>query len=368
MTEIYLIRHTQAEGNLYHMMQGHWDGDITALGAKQIDALAERFRDVPIDALYSSDLSRTRMTAGAITKYHELPMRLDTRLREMNVGNWEGVFFADAMRADPTIFHDFIIEPEKFKRETAETYFELRDRMVAAVNDIAEAHPDQCVAVVSHGLALRALIWGLTGRSLSDQTQIPLFGNTGVAHLYHDNGVYTVDYLNDVSHLPPELNPTGRVPELLSVSFDPKAVAEFYRACYEDAWKSAHGDLVGYNPQTYFDSACAHYQADHGALLRFFDGENCVGLLDMDTERGRHANYGWISLLYLKEEYRHRGCAPQLLGRAVAHYRGLGRTALRLLVSEDNTDALRFYERMGFRALSYENGSHGRLHLMEKKI
>ena len=32
MTEIYLIRHAQAEGNRYHMMQGHWDGGVTALG------------------------------------------------------------------------------------------------------------------------------------------------------------------------------------------------------------------------------------------------------------------------------------------------------------------------------------------------
>ena len=47
MTKIYLIRHTQAEGNLYRMMQGHWDGDVTELGLRQIDALAERFAHVP---------------------------------------------------------------------------------------------------------------------------------------------------------------------------------------------------------------------------------------------------------------------------------------------------------------------------------
>ena len=73
MTEIYLIRHAQAEGNLYRMMQGHWDGSVTALGLKQIDALAERFRTVHVDALYASDLYRTRLTASAITRYHDLP-------------------------------------------------------------------------------------------------------------------------------------------------------------------------------------------------------------------------------------------------------------------------------------------------------
>ena len=43
MTEIYLIRHTQAEGNRYRMMQGYWDGEVTALGLRQADALGRRF-------------------------------------------------------------------------------------------------------------------------------------------------------------------------------------------------------------------------------------------------------------------------------------------------------------------------------------
>ena len=51
MTEIYLIRHTQAEGNLYRVMQGHWDGGVTELGLRQIDLLAERFKNIHIDAL-----------------------------------------------------------------------------------------------------------------------------------------------------------------------------------------------------------------------------------------------------------------------------------------------------------------------------
>lgn len=62
MTKIYLIRHAEAEGNLYRRIQGHWDGSITPLGLQQIDALAQRFRREHIDALYCSDLSRARAT------------------------------------------------------------------------------------------------------------------------------------------------------------------------------------------------------------------------------------------------------------------------------------------------------------------
>ena len=74
MTTIYLIRHAEAEGNLYRRVQGHWDGQVTPRGDLQIAALAERFRDVPVDAVYASDLRRTQDTAAAILSTHELPL------------------------------------------------------------------------------------------------------------------------------------------------------------------------------------------------------------------------------------------------------------------------------------------------------
>ena len=67
MTDIYLVRHAEAEGNLFRRAQGHWNGRITERGKKQIDALAERFRDIHIDAVYSSDLDRTVETASLLT-------------------------------------------------------------------------------------------------------------------------------------------------------------------------------------------------------------------------------------------------------------------------------------------------------------
>ena len=102
MTEIYLIRHAQAEGNRYHMMQGHWDGGVTALGRRQIEELAERFRTVPLDAVYASDLYRARLTAGAAARWRRLPIRTDPALRELNVGPWEGRFFGDLKWEEPS--------------------------------------------------------------------------------------------------------------------------------------------------------------------------------------------------------------------------------------------------------------------------
>lgn len=56
MTRIYLIRHAEAEGNLYRIAHGHEEGLITDYrGPRQIRSLAQRFRDIPVDAVYASD-------------------------------------------------------------------------------------------------------------------------------------------------------------------------------------------------------------------------------------------------------------------------------------------------------------------------
>ncbi len=365
MTEIYLIRHTQAEGNVYHAMQGHWDGDVTALGLRQIDALAERFRDIPIDALYSSDLKRAMLTAGAIRRSKALELRTRFDLREINVGPWEARFFADIQWETPELTELFLRRAEEFYLEGAETYGEVRRRAAAALEAIARENDGKTVAVVSHGVTIRCLLSFILQKSLDDP-ELPICGNTGVTHLYYEDGAFRIDYINDCSHLAAlELPEWSRTPNLRSEPLDPGAEADFYRGCYADAWQFAHGTLAGFDAEVYLASAVEHHRADPGTVLRFYHGDESVGLIDLDPRRGRLAGYGWITLLWLDEAHRGQGLGVQLLGRALLYFRKKGRRAVRLHCAEDNPAALAFYEKHGFRRLSSETGRFGKLYLME---
>ena len=68
MTTIYLVRHAEAEGNLYRRIHGRYNALITENGFRQIAALEKRFADIPVDAVWSSDLYRTMTTARARVK------------------------------------------------------------------------------------------------------------------------------------------------------------------------------------------------------------------------------------------------------------------------------------------------------------
>lgn len=369
MTEIYLIRHAQAEGNLYRMMQGHWDGNLTELGFKQAQALGRRFEQVHIDAVYSSDLKRTCLTIEPVCRSHKLPLNTDARLREINVGPWETGFFADISHETPELMRKFIAEQESWYLEGAETYMQVQQRAYAALCHIARSHVGQTVAIASHGITIRCILSKISGIPLSDGEKLPVFGNTAVTRLVYDGGCFTIDFMNDSSHLDSvELPQWGKAAMLRTESFNPAEDKTYYCACYEDAWLSAHGSLEGFTPGPYYRSALEHYALNHRAVQRVFDGDIPAGLIDLDTARGAHAGYGWVSLIYLKEEYRRRGCGIQLLARAMVLYRALGRKSLRLHVAEDNTAALAFYHRWGFREVSSERNMQGRLLLMEKPL
>ena len=369
MTKIYLIRHVQAEGNLYRMMQGHWDGEATALGLRQAALLAERMRDTPLDAIYVSDLSRAVATAEALQAAHPLPLRIDPRLREINMGPWEGCFFGDLKHDCPGQIKTFLQRADGWREPGAEGYAEVTARAWPAIEEILRDNEGKSVAVVSHGVTIRCLLAKMLGVRPGDPDSLPLGGNTAISCLSFDDGVFTPVFLGDCAHLEAMGIPAWEgTPDLRGEAIDPLAEADYYIACYADAWRAAHGTTRGFASESYLEAAIEHAKADPGAVLRICDGDEPVGLLDLDTQRGAHTNYGWVSLIYLKPAYRGQGLGIQVLGRAIMRYRALGRRSLRLVCAEDNRTALAFYRRWGFTVIGEEPGGFGRLLLMEKKL
>ena len=369
MTEIYLIRHSQAEGNRYRMIQGSWDGEITEMGRRQIDALAERFAEIPVDAVYSSDLTRAMLTADAAARRDGLPIQTRSALRELNAGPWERCFFGNICHDDPELGFRFIHDAENWQIDGAETYEEVRTRALAELKRIAEENEGKTVAVVSHGITIRCIISGITGIPLTDTERVPIFRNTAVSRLLWDGASFHIDFMNDASHLPNAAQSTwNTAADLRDAPFDPIRDREYYESCYADAWKSVHGNLKHFSPETYFSAARQHQQRFPGSVLRIYHGEETVGLVDMDPERGAEKGIGWISLLYLKEDYRNRGYGIQLLARAIIYYQDHNRRCLRLQVAEKNGIALAFYKREGFDCIGEQRGSDGKLLILEKPL
>ena len=116
MTQIFLIRHGEAEGNVYRRAQGQNDTNLTPRGRRQAEAQAARFAETELSAAYSSDLRRARETARAALGGRQLPVRKEPRLREMCFGIWENRPWGEINREEIETKNAFLFTMMKTSR------------------------------------------------------------------------------------------------------------------------------------------------------------------------------------------------------------------------------------------------------------
>ena len=101
MTNIYMVRHCEAMGNVKRLFQGSTDLDISETGEKQLEYLKRRFEEIKLDRVYTSPLIRAYKTALAIIGERNLKPEINDGLREMSGGIVEGKPFKEAFNAEP---------------------------------------------------------------------------------------------------------------------------------------------------------------------------------------------------------------------------------------------------------------------------
>ena len=163
MTTIYLVRHAEAEGNLYRRIHGWYNALITENGYLQMKCLEERFRDIPVDVVWSSDLYRTMTTARAVYVPKGLPLHTDLQLRELNFGTWEDRTWGEVYREEPEQIALFNATSPLWRAPEGENLAEAGKRLRGAVTRIARENPDRTVAIFSHGTAIRQLLASVQG-------------------------------------------------------------------------------------------------------------------------------------------------------------------------------------------------------------
>jgi broad specificity phosphatase PhoE len=205
MTTVYLIRHAEAEGNLYRRIQGQYDVNVTPNGHRQIAALEQRFRNISVDACWSSDLIRTRTTAQAVCRPHNIPLQLDDGLLEVGLGRWENVPFGKLYACEPELMDIFDHDPVNWQVEGCETYIEYTSRFLNALNRITDLHRNATVCLFSHGAVIRAAM-----KCLFPDAKIGHSDNTAVTLLTRDDDGYHPVYFNDTSHLTEEISTLAR--------------------------------------------------------------------------------------------------------------------------------------------------------------
>ena len=355
-----MIRHAEAEGNIYRRAHGHVNGQIIGRGFRQIEQLRDRFINEKIEAVYSSDLTRTRMTAAAICEPHGLPLNTTEELREVMMGVWEDIAWGNMEYSEPLLGRYFTTDPARWRVEGSETLEQVQDRMLNCISEIAKRHDGETIAVFSHGFSIRALMCAIMGIPSHESMKVPYCDNTAVALLLYDGDKLTVEYQGDNSHLSSE---TSTFAKQTWWRGDKELTRENIRIEKFDEQRDAELN----------DDANAELRIENGEIEKDGDGAAIytaifagepVGLMRICTEKEKDNNIGRIKCIYMKAGLRRKGFGVQLLGQAVSDFRGLGIETVKAEVHADSMLS-GFYRKYGFTANGSESDQD---RIMEKNI
>lgn len=158
----YLFRHGETNWNIDRRCQGHTDIPLNDTGIRQAIELSEHLKSVPLQKIFSSDLSRASDTGQTISRALSIPIQFDSRLREMSYGDAEGMLFQNAIEA---FGEETWKKLMSFKKDNdlvsfpgGETRKAARERFLQMIEEILITTDYTHIGISTHGGALRNII------------------------------------------------------------------------------------------------------------------------------------------------------------------------------------------------------------------
>lgn len=200
MLTLYITRHGQTVWNVQSRMQGWADSPLTEVGITAAKQLGARLHDVPFDAVYSSTSGRTLHTAELIIGEREVLLCMKDDLREINIGEWQGLLSADIESKFAEQLKTYFERPSHYESTSGENFHILKERVVRAIDEIALAHPNGHVLVVTHGVVKKCLINHFSGANLDSLWEPPFIHRTSLTVLEIDTDRRELTMIGDMAH------------------------------------------------------------------------------------------------------------------------------------------------------------------------
>lgn len=205
MLQVYLVRHGETVWNAERRIQGQSDSPLTEKGEQQAWQVGERVKHLGITHIIASDLGRTRRTAEIIADACGCSVTLDPRLRELNMGVLEKRPL-DGLTAEEEQWRATLVNGTEGGRiPDGESMTEMATRMHAALNDCLDLPAGSRPLLVSHGMALGALVSTILGLPAYAERRLRL-RNCSLSRVDYQQSAWLaegwiIETAGDISHL-----------------------------------------------------------------------------------------------------------------------------------------------------------------------
>ncbi len=173
MTTVYLLRHGAIAQVSPRRFVGQADHPLTEAGRAQARLWREALADLTLDAAVTSDLCRCTETASIVLAGRDIPVRREPRLREIDLGAWEGLTADEVRERFPGQYERRGLDLTLHRPRDGESFADLQNRAVSALAEIAQ-QPLGNVLAVAHGGVIRVVLCHALGLPLAHLFRINL--------------------------------------------------------------------------------------------------------------------------------------------------------------------------------------------------
>jgi probable phosphoglycerate mutase len=197
---LFLVRHGQSTWNREHRIQGQLDPPLSDDGRLQAVRAARRFAGHRFAGFYASDLQRAHQTAEVIGEAIAIPPTPSAGLREIFLGEWEGLTTEELAQRFPESWARWTAEPSWDVVPGGEGSVPFETRVNEELDAILARHEHGDVLVVTHGGVIQVALHRVVGRP--NHGLFPFrIENASISVIEKRNGRFVISSVNDTSHL-----------------------------------------------------------------------------------------------------------------------------------------------------------------------
>ncbi|MDQ8706164.1 histidine phosphatase family protein [Streptomyces sp. LHD-70] len=197
MTDFILVRHGETVWHAENRYAGRTDVPLTPHGREQAAALADWAVNAGLTAVWSSPLSRARLTAAPAAEACGLTARVDERLYELDFGQGDGLTRDEMRQRFPQELAAFLDDPVENHLPGGEDPRKAAGRAAECLADIAREQPHGRILLVAHSTLVRVLLCHLLGIPLADYRRVfPHLLNGALTEIRIENGQTALLRLN----------------------------------------------------------------------------------------------------------------------------------------------------------------------------
>ena len=197
---LIVVRHGETFYNMEDRLTGQADIPLSPLGKRQVVRVGAYLAAEKLDCIGSSDLQRARATAHAIAAHHELPVQEDRDIREISLGNWEGMSAREIAATEPELMAKWRANSSLFAPSGGETLIQLHTRIVRALDRWYARYPEGNVVWVAHGGMIGVLVCHLLDIDINRRRQFH-FANASVSEFLYGSERMRIFRLNETAFL-----------------------------------------------------------------------------------------------------------------------------------------------------------------------